>query len=651
MGFDNNFEILLKKLENLNIHFENDDISDDMKYIRSIENKSKIKFCKADKGGCMVILNKSDYEKLVRDHLKDKITYSKSNKAEIQNIMLKLKSFVNSFSHMLSKEESKFLCLFEPRQSQFYVLPKIHKSQTINDICSNTCDKFVNIGYWPEDLKSRTIVSNIESPTSHLSHFLDRLLLPFITSVPSYVKDSFDFLSKLPSFVDTPFYFISLDVSSLYTVIPLDIGLKSLEFWFDKFPGFLDNRFSSDFILKAMKFILENNLFSFNNEVFIQLTGTAMGTKVAPKYAHLVMGYIENCIKQKCIVKFGFEKTEKFFSFYWRFLDDICIISSLSYDENIQFLEFFNCFNAAFKFVYSLSHEKINFLDLTIYHVEGKIETDIFHKPTDSHQYLHFYSYHPRHIKRNIPYCLANRIKRLVSEEHIRSLRLQELEDRLLKQKYPIALIRDALYKKASVKKENFPVNNDLFFSFLFQKKNLHFYQQKLLPLLENITEFGFQRNNMKIRRCLRQPPNLIRYLNMRHSFCVKKCDKKKCKTCNLIVEAKEKVQINGKTIKFNANMTCESRNVIYLLTCNNCQENYIGFTTQNLQKRMTLHRQQIQHKEYTILNFSKHIQNCKKYFSVLPIFYIPYLSQYLLSKMENYFIQLLKPKLNFIKE
>ena len=47
------------------------------------------------------------------------------------------------------------------------------------------------------------------------------------------------------------------------------------------------------FILKALKLVLKNNDFVFNEKFFHQITGTTMGTIVAPTYSTLVMGYLE----------------------------------------------------------------------------------------------------------------------------------------------------------------------------------------------------------------------------------------------------------------------------------------------------------------------------------------------------------------------
>ena len=54
------------------------------------------------------------------------------------------------------------------------------------------------------------------------------------------------------------------------------------------------------------------------------------------------------------------------------------------------------------KFTHKKSKEKINFLDLVIKHTNGKTFSNLYCKPTDSHQYLYYDSCHAEHITRSI---------------------------------------------------------------------------------------------------------------------------------------------------------------------------------------------------------------------------------------------------------
>ena len=58
-------------------------------------------------------------------------------------------------------------------------------------------------------------------------------------------------------------------------------------------------------------------------------------------------------------------------------------------------------------------------------------------KPSDTHQYLHINSCHPKHCKTAIPYGQALRLRKICSEEENIQKRAEELKGYLLKRGYP----------------------------------------------------------------------------------------------------------------------------------------------------------------------------------------------------------------------
>ena len=62
------------------------------------------------------------------------------------------------------------------------------------------------------------------------------------------------------------------------------------------------------------------------------------------------------------------------------------------------------------------------------------------------------------------------------------------------------------------------------------------------------------------------------------------KCDKNRCDLCkNHFVESRNFSSLKtGKSYSIRPNLTCDSKNVIYLVSCKRCQLQYIGSTTQN---------------------------------------------------------------------
>ena len=113
-------------------------------------------------------------------------------------------------------------------------------------------------------------------------------------SLPSYVKDTTNFIQKLKSakLTHANSYLVTLDVSSLYTNIPHKDGLDACRFFLNKNSS--SNDLPVDSILKLIELVLENNHFQFNSENYMQKMGTAMGSPMAPAYASLFMGKLEN---------------------------------------------------------------------------------------------------------------------------------------------------------------------------------------------------------------------------------------------------------------------------------------------------------------------------------------------------------------------
>jgi hypothetical protein len=50
-------------------------------------------------------------------------------------------------------------------------------------------------------------------------------------------------------------------------------------------------------LVQLLTLVLKHNNFTFNGEHFLQINGTAMGTKMAPSYANNFMGKLEKLIK------------------------------------------------------------------------------------------------------------------------------------------------------------------------------------------------------------------------------------------------------------------------------------------------------------------------------------------------------------------
>ena len=86
----------------------------------------------------------------------------------------------------------------------------------------------------PPDLKGRPIISGQNSPSSHLSKLIQKIISPTVTFLKSFIKDDWDFIRKLPKKFDFPCKLYSCNIKSLYTNITHKLGLKALHYWINK---------------------------------------------------------------------------------------------------------------------------------------------------------------------------------------------------------------------------------------------------------------------------------------------------------------------------------------------------------------------------------------------------------------------------------
>ena len=155
------------------------------------------------------------------------------------------------------------------------------------------------------------------------------------------------------------------------------------------------------FICNLAYQILTKNCFTFNKQLYIQKQGTAMGTRMAPKYAIIFMHYLESNLLCSTTRK---PKT------LLRFIDDIFMIWPHGTQTLKQLINMINSYHPTIKFTCDYNKWEIPFLDTILYKTEdNQLFTRDYHKPTDNKEYLHFHSAHPRKQKESVPYGLLIR--------------------------------------------------------------------------------------------------------------------------------------------------------------------------------------------------------------------------------------------------
>ena len=169
----------------------------------------------------------------------------------------------------LSLANRKYLVVSKPRLGKFYLLPKIHKRL--------------------ENVPGRPVISNCGTATERISEFLDFHIQPLVCNVPSVIKDTSDYLQKLEGLHGTHSiycYVCIIDVICLYPHIPHGEGLEALLGAFNR----AEWELPVEDLVSLTKLVLENYYFEFDEKIFRQKLGTAIGTKFVPGFCKYTYG-------------------------------------------------------------------------------------------------------------------------------------------------------------------------------------------------------------------------------------------------------------------------------------------------------------------------------------------------------------------------
>ena len=355
--------------------------------MKKLSEREDIIITKADKGGAVVIVDVKDYIKEAERQLNNTENYRKFQEDPTATNMKLVNDTIERFKKqkLINEKVAEGLKRNDPKTPKFYLRSKIHK----------------------EGNPGRPVVSSVNCQTASISKYVNYHLQPIVKEIPSYVKDTQDFLKKLEKVKDIhqESLLVTLGVKSLYTNIPNKEGIKAVKESYEKYK---EKTVSTKVIITFLSLILTLNNFVFNCTHYLQTMGCAMGTICAPSYANIFMANFE----AKHIYPYIKEKS----LLYLRYIDDIFMIWKSTKVELITFIKELNEKHKTIKFDFQISPRKIAFLDAMLYKDKNNnIQTTLYRKPTDQQAFLHAKSEHPRSLKNSIPYGQALRLKTICS--------------------------------------------------------------------------------------------------------------------------------------------------------------------------------------------------------------------------------------------
>ena len=287
-----------------------------------------------------------------------------------------------------------------------------------------------------EKITGRPIVSGNNCPTAKISAFVDKHIKMMVPLIPSYVRDTPDFIRKIENFSITgDVYLVTMDMTSLYTNIPNMEGLVSIARSRMKHQPEFKLKYKT--LLELLKLVLHKNNFQFNGEHYLTATS----------YAKLFMATLEEKLLEKAKTDLQIE-----LPLYLRYIDDIFFIFPYSEMKLEQFMTLMNSYRKTIKFTEEHSRNKIIFLDTYVKCDKDSLYTDLYVKETATHSYLNYPSCHPQTCTRKGPYGNSLRIKRNCAksadfEKHSKDMKMhyanQGCPDEIIEESYQKAHNQD----------------------------------------------------------------------------------------------------------------------------------------------------------------------------------------------------------------
>ena len=198
------------------------------------------------------------------------------------------------------------------------------------------------------------VVSASGSVSEGISHWVDEHAKEEVKKLDSYLEDTRHVLdvireenSRGPQPPGTiP---VTLDIGGMYTNVPLEQGLHAFEASMNMSE---DQTIPTEFLVRLMEFVCTSNVFVFDNQLFLQLLGVAMGSRSSPTFACIFMGMLE------VLMLFNWSQTGEQMPYLWkRFIEDVLFFWRGSEENLLKFTAHLNASHSTIKFEVKPAHQ------------------------------------------------------------------------------------------------------------------------------------------------------------------------------------------------------------------------------------------------------------------------------------------------------
>ena len=384
---------------------------EEMKAMKELKENEDIIIVPADKGRCIVVMDRNEYERKMLEKLGDDTTYKEIDQDPTMEIQGKLVEQLKQMKETGELNEVEYRKLY-PNQTQvprIYGQPKIHK----------------------EGYPLREIVDASGSVARDINKSIANIIKKYAREAKFCLKDSEQFVDKMKDEkLEEDEDMASFDVVALFPSVPQE---EAMEIVYELMNEDIDlekrTKWKPDSIMKLMKICVSTTYFTFRGKIYQQVDGLAIGAPTSGFLADIFMYRLE----MRALNTFAMAPR------VWeRFVDDIYAVIKKILKE--RFLEHLNSLHPRIKFTKEDAKDnKLPFLDTEVKMREEdrRLEFSIYRKPTHTDQYLAFDSNHHVSQKLGIVHTLNRRRDRLVTTQESKEKEGRHIRNALRRCSYP----------------------------------------------------------------------------------------------------------------------------------------------------------------------------------------------------------------------
>ena len=367
---------------------------------------SNIAVVKADKGGAILIVDPNLLETTVQEKLDNQDIYTKIDKDPTEDLTEELFQcwLIGKSSHFVTSSAASrvmgvtnnnnksTLSHFKPGTSYYYPMLKIHKLSK-DELVPGVCPPARLVTALQEGISKRSDVFIADRFLKDLEQDYCEDLMKDTTAALIWL-DSVD--SKYTATEKKHFKAFTFDFKSLYDNLKPELVKEAVLYAMQKYrPSW--SQAKQEWLIALIDISLCASIGKFKDNFYLQKNGVPTGGSLCVQLANFAVFYIMH--------KAVYSQTKMMSNVKeaMRYIDDG---AGFYVGSEHSFKAWMKTVNAALtpyglhidEFFIKEINEFAPFLDIQFcFDSEGKLQTDLFTKPTDARSYLNFSSAHPKH--------------------------------------------------------------------------------------------------------------------------------------------------------------------------------------------------------------------------------------------------------------